>query len=130
MATSTTPTEELQITELEKNYLVQTYSRYPVVIDRGKGCWIYDVNGKKYLDFLAGIAVNALGHAHPRIVKTIREQAVKAIHVSNLYYHAYQGRLAQRLAKISGLDRVFLCNSGTEGIEAALKMARAYSGKT
>ena len=73
MATSTTPTEELQVTELERNYLVQTYARYPVVIDRCKGCWLYDVNGKKYLDFLAGIAVNALGHAHPRIVKTIRE---------------------------------------------------------
>ena len=84
MATTVTPTEELQVQELEKNYLVQTYARYPVVIDRGKGCWVYDVNGKKYLDFLGGIAVNALGHAHPRIVKVIREQAAKAIHVSNL----------------------------------------------
>jgi predicted acetylornithine/succinylornithine family transaminase len=119
--------KEQAIQDLEKQYLVPTYARYPVVIERGKGCWVYDVNGKRYLDFLAGLAVNALGHAHPRIVKVIREQAGKAFHVSNLYYHPYQGRLAERLAKLAGLDRVFFCNSGTEAIEAALKMARVYS---
>jgi acetylornithine/N-succinyldiaminopimelate aminotransferase len=121
--------KELEIQELEKNYLIQTYARYPLVIQRGRGCWVYDMGGRKYLDFVGGLAVNALGHAHPRIVKVIREQAARALHVSNLYYHPYQGPLAQRLARLSGLDRAFFCNSGTEAIEAALKLARAYSGK-
>lgn len=117
--------KSLPVQELEKKYLVQTYARYPLVIDRGRGCWVYDAAGKRYLDFVTGLGVNALGHAHPRIVKVIREQAARAIHVSNLYYHGYQGPLAARLARLAGLDRVFLCNSGTEAIEGAIKMARA-----
>ena len=117
------------IEELEKQHLIQTYARYPLAIERGRGCWVYDSEGRKYLDFLSGLGVNALGHAHPRIVKVMREQARRAIHVSNLYYHAYQAPLAARLAKLAGLDRVFLCNSGTEAIEGALKLARAHCAK-
>ncbi len=114
------------IMEIEKQYVVQNYGRYPVVLHRGKGCILYDVNGKKYVDLISGIGVNALGHAHPRIVKVIKEQAGLLIHSSNLYYHEYQGRLARRLAEISGLDRCFFCNSGTEAIEGGLKMIRAH----
>ncbi len=117
------------IEELEKQHLIQTYARYPLVIERGRGCWVYDREGRRYLDFLSGLGVNALGHAHPRIVKVMREQARRAIHVSNLYYHAYQAPLAARLAKLAGLDRVFLCNSGTEAVEGALKLVRAHCAK-
>ncbi|OFW00110.1 MAG: acetylornithine aminotransferase [Acidobacteria bacterium RIFCSPLOWO2_12_FULL_54_10] len=114
--------------ELEKKYLMQTYARLPVVLERGKGCWVWDTKGKKYLDFVSGLAVNALGHAHPRILKVIREQAAKAIHLSNLYYHPYQGPLAVKLTKLTKMDRAFFCNSGTEAVEGALKLARAYAG--
>ncbi len=109
----------------EQRYLLPTYARYPLAIARGKGVHVYDVAGRKYLDFVAGLGVNALGHAHKRIVKTIREQAARAIHVSNLYYHEYQGPLAEKLAGLSGLDRVFFSNSGTEAMEGAIKLARA-----
>jgi acetylornithine/N-succinyldiaminopimelate aminotransferase len=112
--------------DLESRYLVQNYARYPVVMARGKGCYLYDADGKRYLDLIAGIGVNALGHAHPRILKATREQAGRLVHCSNLYYSQYQGPLAERLARISGLDRVFFCNSGTEGMEAAMKMMRAH----
>ena len=81
-----------QIAELEKKYLLGTYNRYPIVLTRGKGVFLYDLDDKRYLDFVSGLGVNALGHAHPRIVKTIREQAAKLIHVSNLYYHRSSGR--------------------------------------
>src|SRR5262252_4805632 len=113
-----------QISALEKQYLLQTYSRYPVVLARGKGVFLFDIEGKKYLDFVSGIGVNALGHAHPRIVKTIRDQANKLIHVSNLYYHEYQGPLAEKLCRLSGLNRAFFSNSGTEAIEGSSKLAR------
>ena len=113
-----------QIAELEQRYLLPTYNRYPVAFERGKGVFLFDFEGKKYLDFVAGLGVNALGHAHPRIVKTIREQAAKVIHLSNLYYHEYQGQLAERLCQLSGLDRVFFSNSGTEAMEGAIKLAR------
>src|SRR5258708_39594673 len=88
------------IMDLEKQYLFQNYARYPLVLARGKGCYVYDTAGKRYLDLIAGIGVNALGHAHPRLMKVIRDQAAKMIHCSNLYYHEYQGPLAQRIAKI------------------------------
>jgi acetylornithine/N-succinyldiaminopimelate aminotransferase len=117
------------IVEREQRYLVHTYARYPLAIDRGKGVFIYDVEGRRYLDLVGGLGVNALGHAHPRIVKAIREQAARAIHVSNLYYHEYQGLLAERLTKASGLDRAFFSNSGTEAIEGALKLARIAGHK-
>ena len=105
-------------------FLLPTYKRPPVVLTHGRGCYVYDAAGKKYLDFLGGIAVNALGHAHPRITKVIRREASRAIHLSNLYHNAYQGPLARKLAEWSGLDRVFFSNSGTEAVEGALKLAR------
>ena len=117
-----TTTEE--IIQREKQFLLQTYSRYPLVIECGKGVFLFDLDGKKYLDFVAGLGVNALGHAHPRIVKAIREQAAKVIHLSNLYYNEYQGPLAERLCQLSGLERVFFSNSGTEAMEGAIKLAR------
>jgi predicted acetylornithine/succinylornithine family transaminase len=114
-----------EIVEREQKYLLNTYARYPLAIARGKGVYVYDVDGKRYLDFLTGLGVNALGHAHPRIVKVIRDQAAKVIHVSNLYYNEYQGLLAEKLCMASGLDRAFFSNSGTEAIEGALKLVRA-----
>ncbi len=113
-----------QIADLERKYLLQTYNRYPVVLTRGKGVFLYDIEEKRYLDFVSGLGVNALGHAHPRIVKAIREQAAKLIHVSNLYYHEYQGPLAEKLCRLSGLNRAFFSNSGTEAIEGSIKLAR------
>jgi acetylornithine/N-succinyldiaminopimelate aminotransferase len=118
-----------QIADLENRFLLPTYNRYPVAFERGKGVFLYDFEGKRYLDFVAGLGVNALGHAHPRIVKTIREQAAKLIHISNLYYNEYQGRLAERLCQLSGLDRVFFSNSGTEAMEGAIKLARLAGHK-
>jgi predicted acetylornithine/succinylornithine family transaminase len=119
-----------EIVALEQKYLLNTYARYPVAFSRGKGVYLYDVDGKRYLDFLSGLGVNALGHAHPRIVKVIREQAAKVIHLSNLYYNEYQGLLAEKLCQKSGLDRAFFTNSGTEAIEGALKLVRAAGHAT
>ena len=112
--------------DLEKEYLLQNYARYPLALARGKGCWVYDLEGRRYLDLMAGIGVNALGHAHPRITRVIRQQAGLMIHSSNLYYHEYQGPLAKRLAQISGLQRAFFANTGTEAVEGALKMVHAH----
>lgn len=114
------------IIQTEREYLLQNYARYPLVLARGKGCHVYDLEGRRYLDLISGIGVNALGHAHPRIVKVIREQAALLIHSSNLYYHQYQAPLAKRLVEMSGLARAFFCNSGTEAIEGAIKMAHAH----
>ena len=111
----------------EARHLMNTYKRPPIVFTRGRGCRVYDSTGREYLDFLAGIAVNALGHAHPRLVRTIRREAGRAIHTSNLFHNPYQGPLAKKLAKWSGLDRVFFTNSGTEAIDGTLKLARAYA---
>jgi len=115
-----------QIADLEKRFLLPTYNRYPVGFERGKGVYLYDFEGKRYLDFVAGLGVNALVYAHPRIVRTIREQAARVIHISNLYYNEYQGQLAERLCQLSGsnFDRVFFSNSGTEAMEGAIKLAR------
>jgi acetylornithine/N-succinyldiaminopimelate aminotransferase len=118
-----------RVIALEKQYVLQNYTRYPLVLARGKGCYVYDTAGKRYLDFITGIGVNALGHAHPRLMKVIREQAARLIHCSNLYYHEFQGPLAARIARASGMDRVFFCNSGTEAMEGALKMVRAHGHK-
>jgi acetylornithine/N-succinyldiaminopimelate aminotransferase len=107
-------------------FLLPTYKRQPIVFTHGRGCYVYDAAGKMYLDFLGGIAVNGLGHAHPRIVKVIRREAGRAIHLSNLFHNAYQGPLARKLAEWSGLDRVFFANSGTEAIDGALKLARLF----
>jgi predicted acetylornithine/succinylornithine family transaminase len=112
------------IVERENQYLLQTYARYPLAMVKGKGVYLWDTSGRKYLDLVGGLGVNALGHAHPRIVKTIREQSARVIHLSNLYYNEFQGSLAERLVKVSGLDRAFFSNSGTEAMEGALKLAR------
>ena len=114
-----------EIVAREQQYLLGTYARYPLALQRGKGVWLYDFEGKKYLDMLSGLGVNALGHAHPRIVKVIRDQAAKAIHFSNLYFNEYQGQLAEKLCQASGLERAFFSNSGTEAIEGAMKLVRA-----
>jgi len=107
-----------------EQFLLPTYKRQPVLFTHGKGCYVFDSAGKKYLDFLGGIAVNALGHAHPRIVKVIRREAARAVHLSNLFHNQFQGPLARKLAECSGLDRVFFTNSGTEAIDGAMKLAR------
>ena len=118
-----------ETSERERRFLIQTYDRYPVAIERGKGVFLYDLEGKRYLDFVAGLGVNALGHAHPRIVKVTREQAARVIHLSNLYYNEYQGRLAEKLCSLSGLQRAFFSNSGTEAIEGSIKLARLAGHK-
>jgi len=112
-----------------EKFLLPTYKRQPVVMSHGRGAYVFDSQGKKYLDFLGGIAVNALGHAHPRVVKVIRREAARAIHLSNLYHHAFQGPLGRKLAKWSGMDRVFFANSGTETIDGAMKLARLLGRK-
>lgn len=111
----------------EARYLMKTYSRPPEVFTHGRGCRLFDSQGRQYLDFLAGIAVNATGYAHPRMVRVIRREAGRVTHVSNLFHNPYQGPLARKLARWSGLDRVFFSNSGSEAIEGALKLARAYA---
>lgn len=115
------------VKEKESALLIQTYERFPVLFERGEGVYLYDADGRGYLDFLSGIGVNALGHAHPAVVRTIAEQSTKLIHISNLFYHSYQAELAKSLTKLSGLDRAFFCNSGTEAWEGVLKLARAYA---
>src|SRR5438128_10492299 len=107
----------------DARYLMNTYKRPPVVFSHGKGCYLYDHRGRKYLDFLGGLAVNALGYSHPRLTRVIRREAARAVHVSNLFHHPYQGPLAQKLAEWSGLERVFVTNGGTEPIERAINLA-------
>ncbi len=125
-------TEEIEIPltldyigALESQYVMNTYKRQPVLFVRGKGSTLYDDTGKAYTDFISGIGVNVLGYDHPVMRRVLREQA-SLLHTSNLYYHAYQGQLAERLAKASGLARVFFANTGTETTEGAMKLARAY----
>jgi acetylornithine aminotransferase/acetylornithine/N-succinyldiaminopimelate aminotransferase len=108
----------------EQELLLPTYDRQKVLLTHGRGIYLWDSEGKRYLDFLSGIGVNALGHAHPAITRVLKLQAGKLIHISNLFYHQFQAELAKRLTRISGLDRAFFCNSGTESWEAALKLAR------
>ena len=112
----------------ESKLLLQTYARYPLQLVRGEGVYLFDDTGKRYLDLLSGIGVCALGHNHPAITRAITEQAQTLIHTSNLFFHRGTTELALRLTEITGLDRVFLCNSGTEAWEAALKLARAHAG--
>jgi acetylornithine/N-succinyldiaminopimelate aminotransferase len=108
------------------SHLMNTYGRIPIAFTRGERLWVWDESGRKYLDALAGIAVNTLGHAHPKLVRVLAEQASRLIHVSNLYRIAEQERLADKLAAISGMDNVFFCNSGCEANEAAIKIARLF----
>src|ERR1700676_3794631 len=113
----------------EARYMMNTYRRPPVVFTHGRGIHLYDSQGREYLDFLAGIAVNALGYAHPRMVRVMRREAGRAVHVSNLFHHRFQGPLARKLAGWSGLDRVFFTNSGTEAVKGALKLSRVAARK-
>lgn len=112
----------------EAKLLLSTYERNPILFTGGEGVYLIDEKGEKYLDLLSGIGVNALGYGHPAIERAISEQSQKLIHTSNLFFHEGQAELAMRLTEITGLDRVFFCNSGTEATEAAMKLARAYAG--
>ncbi len=118
-----------KVAELEKRYLIPTYDRLPVLAVSGAGCYIQDAQGRSYLDFLGGLAVNSLGYGHPEMMAVLRDADETLLHVSNLLYHPYQGFLASKLAAWSGLDRVFFGNSGTEVTEGAMKLARAYARK-
>ncbi|MBZ4200527.1 MAG: acetylornithine transaminase [Methylotenera sp.] len=108
------------------DHLMNTYMRQPVTFTKGEGIWLWDTAGEKYLDALAGVAVNGLGHAHPKLVQAISAQAAKLIHVSNYYHVAEQEALADKLCAISGMDKVFFCNSGCEANEASIKLAKLY----
>lgn len=119
-------TEE-KIFERDDNNYLPVFKRYKIVLERGEGVYLYDINGKKYLDFLAGIAVNVLGHNYPPLVKAVTEQAAKVIHVSNLYYTKPQADAASKLVALSGLDRAFFGNSGAEANEGAIKIARKFA---
>jgi acetylornithine/N-succinyldiaminopimelate aminotransferase len=132
---STNPMKQLeqtkdmeQIRAAEAKLLLSTYERNPILFTSGEGVFLEDEHGNIYLDLLSGIGVNALGYGHPAIERAITEQSRKLIHISNLYYHTGQAELALRLTEMSGLDRAFFCNSGTEAWEAAMKIARAYAG--
>jgi acetylornithine/N-succinyldiaminopimelate aminotransferase len=111
---------------IEQEHVLQIYRRLPVVFERGEGVRLFDDQGRAYLDFLSGIGVAALGHANPALARAIADQATSLLHTSNLYFHPLQGQLANRLSALTGLERVFFCNSGTESIEASLKFARRY----
>jgi len=113
--------------ERAEQSVMKTYGRYPVVMQRGAGCRLWDVDGKEYLDFLAGVAVNNLGHCHPKVVKALQDQAATLLHCSNFYHIPQQIELAEWLCARSFAERVFFCNSGAEANEAAIKLARKYS---
>lgn len=115
--------------ERENKALFQTYKRLPIVVEHAKGCYIFSKDGKKYLDFLAGIAVNVLGHSHPKIIKAIEKQLKRYMHLSNYFYQDVQIKLAMKLKQQSGFDRVFYTNSGTEATEAAIKLVRRWGAK-
>lgn len=112
-----------------KQYLANTYNRYPIVVTKGKGCWIWDLNGRRYLDFLSGIAVCNLGHVRVDVLEGLTAQAAKLFHISNLFYTEIQIKAAEMLVEHSFGDKVFFCNSGAEANEAAIKLARRYSWK-
>jgi acetylornithine/N-succinyldiaminopimelate aminotransferase len=114
------------IQALEARHVLQTYRRQPITFVRGKGVYLYDADGREYVDLLSGIGVTSLGHAHEGLARAITEQAQTLLHTSNLFYHPLQGQLAARLTSLSGLERAFFCNSGTEAIEACLKFTRRY----
>lgn len=120
---------EADIIQREAKALIQFFNRQKVVFERGEGCWLYDVNGRKYLDLVAGIACAALGHSHPYFIERVSRQLSRLIQVSNLYYTIPQVELAEKLRELTGLDRFFFCNSGTEAVEAALKIARRATGR-
>lgn len=116
-----------EIVKISNKYIMRTYGRIPIAPVKGEGAWLWDADGKKYLDFLAGLAVCSLGHCHPAVVEAINSQARQLMHVSNLYYIQSQARVAQLLVENSCGDRVFFANSGAEANEAAIKLARKYA---
>lgn len=118
------------VVEKDAQYVMQTYGRQPIVLSKGAGSRVWDVNGTEYIDCVAGIAVNNIGHCHPKMVEALKDQAEALIHVSNLYYTEAQAKLAEELVNVTGMGRVFFCNSGTEAVEAAMKLARVATGKT
>jgi acetylornithine/N-succinyldiaminopimelate aminotransferase len=118
-----------EIMALDKDYVMQTYGRQPLALNKGKGAVVWDVEGNPYIDCVAGIAVNNVGHAHPRVAQAISEQAHKLIHTSNIYYTEEQVRLAKLLVDVSPHQKAFFCNSGAEANEGAIKLARKYTGK-
>jgi acetylornithine/N-succinyldiaminopimelate aminotransferase len=118
-----------EIMDLDKEYVMHTYGRQPIALQKGKGAVVWDVEGKSYIDCVAGIAVNNVGHAHPKVVEAICKQAKNLIHTSNLYYIENQAVLARKLAEVSPHNKAFFCNSGAEANEGAIKLARKYTGK-
>lgn len=120
-------TDKMNLQELDKKYYLPTFKRFPITLVKGEGSKVWDDKGNEYIDALAGIAVNSLGHKHPAVVNAIKEQADKLIHISNFYLNEPQALLAEKLAKLSGLDKVFFGNSGAEAVEGAIKLARKYS---
>jgi len=127
METTLTHTTNLKLHQADQKYYLPTFKRLPLAFERGEGARMWDVEGREYLDAFAGIAVNNLGHCHPRVVKAIQEQAAKMIHLSNFFVSPPQMELARRLVDTSGLDRVFFSNSGAESVEGAIKIARKYA---
>src|ERR671932_1345955 len=107
--------------------VMENYKRMSIATTKGKGSWLFDEEGNRYLDFIAGIATNALGHGHPALVEAIKEQAEKLIHCSNLYEIPIQAEVAELLTEATDFDKVFFCNSGTESVEAAIKLARKFA---
>ncbi len=124
MAAGSQHFESGPVVSRDHKYVVRNYGRYPLVVRRAEGVYIHGNDGRRYLDFMSGIGVMALGHAHPRIVAALTDQLGQLVHCSNLYYHAHQGAVAERLAAITGMQRTFFCNSGAEAVEAALKIAK------
>jgi predicted acetylornithine/succinylornithine family transaminase len=122
----TTKTLADQVRETEARHVLQTYKRAPIVLVRGEGSRVWDTEGRDYLDFTSGVGVASLGHANPGLARVIAEQAATLVHTSNLFFHPFQAELSQKLARLSGLDRTFFCNSGTEAMEGCLKFARRY----
>jgi acetylornithine/N-succinyldiaminopimelate aminotransferase len=118
------------VVQKDAKYVMQNYGRQPLVLESGSGCMVRDIDGNEYIDCVAGIAVNNVGHSHPKLVEAIKKQAEKLMHVSNIYYTVPQAELAEKLVQLTGMSRVFFCNSGTEAVEAAMKLARAKTGKT
>src|SRR5215217_7895092 len=119
-------TTATDVIALEKEHVLQVYRRGSVVFERGRGCYLFDGDGRGYLDLISGVGVAALGHAHPRLAAAIADQAATLLNTSNLFFHPLQGELATRLSDLSGLPRAFFCNSGTEAVEACLKFSRRY----
>lgn len=119
----------MNATELDQQYYLPVFNRYPITISRGKGSRLWDTEGNEYIDMLAGIAVTSVGHSHPKVVQAIQQQAGQLMHISNLLLSEPQAQFSKKLAEFSGMDRVFLSNSGAEAVEGAIKMARKYAHK-